>query len=302
MLFQSNPKDCYFLNYGLTYKTYDGFDSMSPAYLFTNENLGRVFDHLNVDGKDVLTACAGSGDILFNAKMFGAATVDQFDVSLFSKHTFELKYQALRHLTYSEFLRFFYHSRSFLNKKSGDRLAPHLSDQAALLLGNSQQSYYDAEWIFRISGDVKYNIRDVYPRKSPYLLGQTNYDRMQRRLDGRSDFYLSELQDLPLYLSRQYDVIYLSNICQYIPNIDDFDDLVVRPLTPFLAPGGQLACYQLRGKLTKWSPEQLCQKFESTKQWRLGMTSMRNICARGHLRREEIARQTDTFFTLQKMR
>jgi len=76
------------------------------VYDFSNENISALKDLYDFEGKKVLTVL-GSGDQYFASILNGAKIVDVFDCNEFAWYYFVLKFNAIKHLSYEEFYRFF---------------------------------------------------------------------------------------------------------------------------------------------------------------------------------------------------
>lgn len=81
----------------------DKFNKMDTCYLFTNENMNGYME--NLENKEIL-AVAGSGDFYFNALLYGATSIDLFDVNYLSKFPISLKKNCIEQFDYEMFLQF----------------------------------------------------------------------------------------------------------------------------------------------------------------------------------------------------
>ena len=96
-----------------------------PFYAVTNENLGYFAD-LNIAGKDALTV-TGSGDHALNLAFFGAKSVETFDINHLTFLAFDLKKNAILHLSRKEFIEFY--SAPLFRKDLYNKVAPFLKPQ-----------------------------------------------------------------------------------------------------------------------------------------------------------------------------
>jgi len=78
----------------------------APMYVYGTEAMSGYYSKLHLKNKKILTI-AGSGDPMINAFFTGAKDVIGFDLNYFSYFITSLKFEAIKTLTYKEFLRFF---------------------------------------------------------------------------------------------------------------------------------------------------------------------------------------------------
>ena len=90
------------------------FTSCNPVYLFTNDNPEDILSNMNLNGK--LISVTGSFDHQLNAILMGAKNITSFDINNIAKYFAELKLQAIKHLSYEEFMDF-YKIRKRIGKK-----------------------------------------------------------------------------------------------------------------------------------------------------------------------------------------
>lgn len=190
----------------------------SRVYPFTNENLmeySRIYDFKD---KDVLSV-VGSGDQYFSSLIFGARSVQLFDINSTTNYIFALKFFSIRTLSYEEFKKFFVESKL-------DDI--NLYNKVKLELPTDVRKFFDyvllngrklSSLIFPISlnsAPINYNTNRVVPyfdRETYYLLQE-----ILKKIDFPK-IYNSSLNDLYLILNGQFDVMLFSNIFLYL-NMD----------------------------------------------------------------------------------
>ena len=192
------------------------FNELSPAYLFTTENISGYLDNLNLEGKDVLTV-VGSGDHILNAILKGAKKVDAFDISTYAIMLYYLKEAAIKTLTYQEFIEFFFYreSQSDYYKKIRLSLEPGSLTFWDYIYNQMGFKLFHAS-IFR--GNYYSYAPIAQVRKLSFIssyLTEKNYNYLKTKInDCKITCYQRECKDLYDILS-MYDYMFFSNIIQY---------------------------------------------------------------------------------------
>ena len=219
--------------------TFDGLfrqfytSERSPAFIFTTENY-KHFEDMDVIGKDILTAAAGSGDNVLIWRRNGAKSVDQCDISLIPHCVTEAKFKSLQMLDRKQFKKAWNIGKGLY--KGGfdkDLLAPVLEQTSP---GTQRLFAHDKtdEIIWRTD---KYRVEEL-----PYLKNDKIYNEFKQYAADTPIFTWDDICDLAFTLDKKYDIIHLSNI---------FSDEVLCPQSiPFirnlltkLNPGGELIFY-----------------------------------------------------------
>lgn len=193
-------------------------------YPFTNENIKDMFSCFNFKDKECLSIL-GSSDQVFDMYLRGAKSVTAFDINPLTKYLFYLKRAALRaDLTKEEYLSFFCSSenndefKKSFNEETFARIVPFLK-------GNSYKFW--TELYTRYSG---YKIReqdclfsfDEYKRSTlesiVYYLSDEGFEKVKEISSSiKITFVNKNIKDL--ILSKNYDLMYLSNLIQYASSI-----------------------------------------------------------------------------------
>ena len=198
------------------------FDS---AYLVTNEDIrsivaatGRV--------RDVLTVAASGDNAMFYAAA-GAKHIDTYDFTMNARFIQNIKTAAIKTIPYEK-----YHK--FLNgivkiRRIGVESIP-ADVRAQMHASDMNMAPYFALRSTRVS--------DTDIKRLPTF---DEYEQMKSRITGTFNFIYSDLSELHKKLSRQYDVINISNIFDrgYISNPRE-QMAVLSNLTPFLRVGGSI--------------------------------------------------------------
>ena len=197
------------------------FDMIYP---FTNENIKGMFECFDFKDKDCLSVL-GSSDQTFDMYLRGAKSVTAFDINPLTKYLFYLKRAALKaDLTKEEYLSFFCSSENYdeskesFNEEIFSRIVPFLR-------GNSYKFW--TELYTRYSG---YKIRernclfsfDEYKKSTlentVYYLSDKGFEKIKEMSSSiKITFVNKDIKDL--ILSKNYDLMYFSNLIQYVSNI-----------------------------------------------------------------------------------
>ncbi|MDE6583607.1 MAG: DUF3419 family protein, partial [Clostridia bacterium] len=115
------------LSYTGFYRNANADKLVYKFYTSTNENLNYYEQLTSFKGKDVLVPTA-SGDHALNAILLGAKSVETFDINSIAKYHFDLKLTAIKHLTRTEFLKF-YSFHNLLDKDIYNKFRTNLQDE-----------------------------------------------------------------------------------------------------------------------------------------------------------------------------
>lgn len=183
-----------------------------PFYAVTNENLGYFAD-LDIAGKDTLTV-TGSGDHAFNLAFFGAKSVETFDINHLTFLAFDLKKNALLHLTRKEFIAFY--SAPLFKKSLYSKVSPYLRPQTRAVF----DIIVSTERAFESCVAESYDCSNNIVKNNPYMMSEATYKEMQNRLKNLKSPIVN--RHCPVNkLSRLFgpkDVVILSNILHYSLN------------------------------------------------------------------------------------
>ena len=186
------------------------FGSYGKLYHNTNENLkAYIPDTYN---KRVLTV-SSSGDYLLNIMSKGCFRIDTFDINKFSPLFQTLKLCSIRNLSCDD-------SYEFLNS-----LSPELYFKFNSFLPKKERNFFN--YVF--DGDVDFHFYKMFYIQSINNIINNNYFDLDvlkflknnlRRLE--NNHFCTNIYGLSNYINENYDYIFLSNISQYVENIDDF--------------------------------------------------------------------------------
>lgn len=216
-------------------KKFIGFNTDTFIYRFTNESI-ELYKNYLMNRKKVLSVTA-SGDQILNSILFGSKEIDSFDISRFPKYYFELKKAAIETLTRDEFIDFF--------------VGKHLSSLVGFIscykgLENDKLKEYYSGFNSNMDKDYKefwdeifdiYDINQVFYSSlffsddchfqalNPYLY-DNNYEKLQKNIkNAKVKHYIGDIRQISGMLNKEYDLVNLSNIINYIDS-DEYKDIL----------------------------------------------------------------------------
>lgn len=214
-----NDIECAFKAMNREVRTYIG-NPDSTVYATTNEHI-YDYRHLFENRKNMLSVIA-SGDQIFNAMLAGVESIDAFDLSRFPKYFLYLKKAAIQSLTQEEYIKFFYekHSRdsycdTYFSYRYLSKIRPRLEGEALLFW---DALFKKCDW-YRIQNRLCTGLTVPYEimMKNNEYLRNSDYFKLRAILkDIEINFKTGDIMDLAASYTDEYDLIYLSNIHQYI--------------------------------------------------------------------------------------
>ena len=231
----------------------------SAVYLYTNELLYR-YEHLFKNKKSMFSI-VGSGEQIMCGALEGIERIDAVDVSRFPKQFLYLRLATLQALDDEEFIKFFHgevnddyknFSDFYYNHVYEDRIRNYI-DPEGLIFWDDLFSKYPWDLILYKLCRLSWR-RDV-PRarqmKNSIFLNPKLYYELRARL---KDVYINMqtgniLDLIDKYNHTNYDVLYLSNVHNYMPR-DLFNKLLCQLHT---TPEGLVILGVVNGKMGKHS-------------------------------------------------
>ena len=224
------------------------FTSLEPSYMWTNEKMS-LYPKDNYKGKNVLTVTS-SADHILSAVLNGADNIDAFDINLYSKYISALKIAMIRKYDYecfSNFINSFNKTGRFdLNCKKTNfiyEVEKYLTkDEMNFWICYQRlifQKKINFDDIIYLSGDFRNNL--YYERKI--------YEDLKEKLKNVNiNYFDSDISDIKKHINKTYDVIFLSNILEYVipsntkVSVDRYNELI-KTLDSILNIGGILYGY-----------------------------------------------------------
>ena len=185
-----------------SFSIYDlGFSDYSMIYPSSNELLNSIFSLVDVKDKDVLTVLA-SGDQRFHLLSRGAQSVDLFDINKLTIHYYYLREWSIRYLG----IYYICDNRfDFINSLL-KIVKPKTEEE--------QLSYnYWLQVINLFKKDIDLLFFDEYPMSNKIK----DISSLNKVLDkSEVNFYNVDISN-PVEINKKYDIVYVSNIQDYIP-------------------------------------------------------------------------------------
>lgn len=205
-------------------RKYKQFDRLYP---FTNENIKGIFNKIDLHNKKCLVVL-GSGDQALDMCLKGSNNITSFDINRLTKYYYDLKKAALlSNITMDQYLDYFCYY-NYLQYTEINRITLHPDTFSKICVFLNDDSYkfwcslYEEYHPLRIrngcslflSEELKHNI---LKETINYLSSETNFYTLKEKIkDLKFEFIHEDIDNLPHFLTKQYDFMYLSNIIQYI--------------------------------------------------------------------------------------
>lgn len=186
------------------------FQDKGAVYLFTNENISGYIDKSgDITGANILTVGA-SGDHAFESYLAGAKHVDTFDINSLQKNVIELKTHMIHHLSYADFMDFFFEKQNFFDHKIIQPIQPLFSDD----LKSFVASYTgESKKMFKYLGACA---PDFIIKRLKYIRTEQNYESLRNVLPDKIDFKHCNVTHISKHMTKEYKLVMLSNIYEYM--------------------------------------------------------------------------------------
>ena len=196
--------------YGTQYLSWPGNPlDYSHAYVVSNENLRYTTGLTRSMGRRVLTV-AGSGEQPLFYTINGATQIDTFDISYCARAIMDIKTQAIRSgMPYEQYKKLLkdLHFAPSASKVSGvSEILPKIPAHSAQFVRGMDG--------YRIFGN---GLNPEYYASE--MISETEYKTLQKALRGAFKFIWSDVATLHTQLNGEYDVINLSNIFEWSPDL-----------------------------------------------------------------------------------
>lgn len=208
------------------------FHSESFIYKKTNEKLNEFIDLLL--NKDKVLSVIGSGDQILNTLLTKPSKIDAFDISVFPKFFLKLKITSIKSLSRDEYIKFFFSTtETFLDEYYDDlyfdKIRKKLDDESEDFWTYLFQynDWYDIYNSTLFSSESVFEEQAIIQNK---YLDNNEYYKLRDILQNVQINYI-ESNLLDLKINDTYDLIYLSNILEYVKKsayFDKIDELSVK--------------------------------------------------------------------------
>lgn len=202
------------------------FHTESFIYKETNEELNKIDDLLL--NKDKVLSVIGSGDQILNTLLTNPTRVDAFDISSFPKYFLKLKIAAIKSLTREEYIKFFFATTETTLDEYYDDL---FFDKISKELDEETREFWDYlfqynDWydIYESTLFSSESATEEFAVKRNKYLEEDEYYKLKEILK-TADINFIESNLLDLKVEDTYDLIYLSNIIEYVKKSAYFDKI-----------------------------------------------------------------------------
>ena len=198
------------------------FHEHSFIYKKTNEQLEYVTQYFK--NKDKILCVIGSGDQILNSMIFKPSLIVGFDISIYPHLFLKLKMGAIQSLSRDEFVNFFFGTIYTYEEDLYDdiffyKICPFLDDEAK----NFWTYLFEYNDWYDIYNSILFSSETVIPRRAleqNAYLNFNNYYKLREIIPIINiEFIVSDIFDLEI--KNNFDLIYLSNIIQYV-NVNDY--------------------------------------------------------------------------------
>lgn len=229
--------------------------------LYTNATEDMATYHKAFKKNESVLTIGASGEQVVNAINSGAKVIDVYDSNRLCRYALHLRLAAIQALTLDEFFEFYKTFSPFLFVKISD----YLPEEQLMYWGTiysmfGEKSLDGGRAIEKLLFTYKRLDEDLVRKINPYL-NPENYNKLKSTINSVTINYLdSDLYGLPKHIAgKQYDVINLSNIYEYLNYSHDvrfkharkYHNFVMNELMPRLNQDGTI----MVSYLYAWSDE-----------------------------------------------
>lgn len=196
------------------------FHECSAIYRSSNEKLSNIDKYLN--GKKNMLTVISSGDQIINSILQGSLNIDAFDISSFPKYFLFLKLAAIKKISKEEYIDFFFESPTTSEKYDDmyDLIREELSKENKEFW-DSLFDYFDWYDIYNSTlFSCEFLSKKEIINENNYL-EETNYNKLKQQINNVNiNIYIGDILKLNDLFDKQYDIVYLSNIINYVDKIE----------------------------------------------------------------------------------
>lgn len=175
------------------------------VYFCSNENISTILDVFDVRDKNVLSVLASS-DQMFQLYSHGARQVDLFDINKLTIYYYYLRKWSLQYLN------------RVSPPKGFDKNYIYELLKCASIKSPREKDAFDY-WIKVLKFD---NISKIFRRFfMPYKNALSNIELVKSKLNNNFNFYNIDISSDCSQINKKYDVIYVSNIGDWITHKED---------------------------------------------------------------------------------
>lgn len=203
------------------------FHNTSVIYKKSNERIECYREYL-VNKNNLLSVIA-SGDQIINCILGGTRVIDAFDISVFPKYFLFLKLAAIEALSRDEYIDFFYNQLT-----TSEKYDEYYEAIRQFLNGDSKEfwdSLFDYFTWFDIYNSMLFSteimIKDDVFRQNLYLQKEY-YEKLKQVIRKvKINTFDGDILALSNFFNEKYDLVYLSNIINYV-SLDRYKEMLLK--------------------------------------------------------------------------
>lgn len=217
------------------------FMETSGIYKFTNEDITSYFHHLQ-DKQNILSVI-GSGNQILNSILAGTRKIDCFDLSIFPEYYLYLQLASVMTLSKEDYINY------FLSEDRKVLFSDDLYNLVRVNLTGKYKEFWDTLYNFDEGIDIYNSLlfrqdacyEDIVIERNPFLQ-DNNYDKLKHILKNESiEINPSVTNILETKISKEYDLINLSNILAYYLNLSEYPNYLKTNF--YLSSNGEIINY-----------------------------------------------------------
>lgn len=208
------------------------FHSESFIYKKTNEKLNEFIDLLL--NKDKVLSVIGSGDQILNTLLTKPSKIDAFDISAFPKFFLKLKIASIKSLSRDEYIKFFFSTtETFLDEYYDDLYFDKIRKELEIEAENFWTYLFQYNDWYDIYNSTLFSSESVFEEQAIIQNKYLDNDEYYKLRDILQSVQINYIESnlLDLKINDTYDLIYLSNILEYVKKsayFDKIDELSVK--------------------------------------------------------------------------
>jgi len=187
-------------------------------YLYATEMVSEYYSRIDLQDKSVLTII-GSGDQIINAYFFGAKSVTGFDINKRAVLFADLKINAIKSLSFKEFLLFFgdrFDNASF-EFSLYQKVRENLKEESINFFDGLYKEMEGKDFLNSSYFRQRASIVTLPSEVNAYLRDEESYNKVKNILALKTpELIAADIQEIPSILEkRTFDLINLSNVPNY---------------------------------------------------------------------------------------
>ena len=208
------------------------FHSESFIYKKTNEKLNEFIDLLL--NKDKVLSVIGSGDQILNTLLTKPSKIDAFDISVFPKFFLKLKIASIKSLSRGEYIKFFFSTtETFLDEYYDDLYFDKIRKELDIEAEDFWTYLFQYNDWYDIYNSTLFSSESVFEEQAIIQNKYLDNDEYYKLRDILQNVQINYIESnlLDLKINDTYDLIYLSNILEYVKKsayFDKIDELSVK--------------------------------------------------------------------------